>query len=75
MTISKEQFNKIKLYKNSSIRDVIKRMNKTGLKIVIIINEKGKLLGTIVDGDIRRSIIKGLNLGVPLPSAKPRTSF
>ncbi len=62
MTISKEQFNKIKLYKNSSIRDVIKRMNKTGLKIVIIINEKGKLLGTIVDGDIRRSIIKGLNL-------------
>ena len=47
---------------NSNIRQAIKILNKNGLKTIIVINNNGKLIGTLSDGDIRRAIIKGFNL-------------
>jgi len=44
------------------IKDLIKILNKTGFKIILVKDKKGKFLGTISDGDIRRGFIKGLDL-------------
>jgi len=47
---------------NSNIKQAIKILNKYGSKTIIVINNNNKLIGTLSDGDIRRSIIKGFNL-------------
>ena len=62
MISSTKKIKNILLTPNSSLHDAIRVMNKTGLKIVIVTDNQKKLLGTIVDGDIRRSLIKGVHL-------------
>ena len=47
---------------NSNVRQAIKILNKYGTKTIIVINNNKKLVGTLSDGDIRKSIIKGYNL-------------
>ena len=47
---------------NSTIKQAIDILNKHGSKTIIVINNNNKLIGTLSDGDIRRSIIKGFNL-------------
>lgn len=44
------------------IKDLIKILNKTGFKIILVNDKKSRFLGTISDGDIRRGLIKGLDL-------------
>lgn len=53
---------------NSKIKDAIKKLNLTGLKIVIVVDSDGRLLGTISDGDIRRGLLKGLEIDSPIES-------
>ena len=36
--------------------------DKTGIPIVFIINKKKQILGSISDGDIRRAILKKINI-------------
>ena len=45
----------------ASIKDAIECLNNTGMQIVLI-EKDGKLFGTISDGDIRRGLLKGVNL-------------
>ena len=47
---------------DSSIKDVISNINASSLKIALVIDSNNKLHGTIVDGDIRRGLLDGLNL-------------
>jgi dTDP-glucose pyrophosphorylase len=47
---------------NSNIRQAIKILNKYGTQTIIVVNDNNKLVGTLSDGDIRKSIIKGFNL-------------
>jgi dTDP-glucose pyrophosphorylase len=42
-----------------SIKDAFQIISKTGEKCLIIIEENGKLLGTLSDGDLRKAILKG----------------
>ena len=46
----------------TSIRDVIQRLDASSLQIVLVIDENNRLLGTVTDGDIRRGILKSLAL-------------
>ncbi len=62
MIFSKQEISKILIKQDSTLRHAISIMNKTGLKILIIVKKNSKILGTLVDGDIRRGLIKGLNL-------------
>lgn len=43
----------------STIKDVLKNLNKSGLRISLVINNKKEFQGTISDGDIRRALIDG----------------
>ena len=53
---------KIILKDNSQINDVVKSLNKHGLKICLVVDKNMNLLGTITDGDIRRGFLKGFKL-------------
>lgn len=49
----------------SSIEDAIRILNDVGLKIVLVVDHNQKLVGTITDGDIRRGLLRGLQLSSP----------
>jgi dTDP-glucose pyrophosphorylase/CBS domain-containing protein len=47
---------------NATIDEAIRNLDKTGIKIVLVVDEAGVLQGTISDGDIRRGLLRGLSL-------------
>jgi dTDP-glucose pyrophosphorylase len=53
---------------NSNIEQAIYVLNEAALKIVLITDAKGILIGTVSDGDIRRGLLQGLNLTSPIES-------
>tara|TARA_Y100001970_G_C14209665_1_gene846143 strand:+ start:1062 stop:2087 length:1026 start_codon:yes stop_codon:yes gene_type:complete len=51
----------ISLSKKNTINDAIKKLNKSESQIILIKNDKNQLIGTVTDGDIRRSLLKKKN--------------
>ncbi len=49
-----------------NIKEAIKVLDSVALKILLITNEKNVFLGTVTDGDIRRGLLRGLNLESPI---------
>jgi dTDP-glucose pyrophosphorylase len=47
---------------DSSIRQAVQVLNESSLRIVLVTDDLGVLMGTISDGDIRRGLLKGLEL-------------
>jgi len=47
---------------NATIEDAIRNLNESSSKIVLVVNPEGTLVGTLSDGDIRRGLLKGLDL-------------
>ena len=45
-----------------SIKDAFQIISKTGKKCMIIVEEDGKLLGTLSDGDLRNAILRGAHI-------------
>jgi len=58
---------------NSSIQEAISNLNRVAIKIVLVVNEEGQLEGTISDGDIRRGLLRGLDLKSSINSVVYRT--
>jgi CTP:phosphocholine cytidylyltransferase-like protein len=46
----------------ATIKEAINRLNEIGLKLLLVTDESNVLIGTISDGDIRRGLLKGLDL-------------
>lgn len=46
------------IYNSSVISNALLKMEKFGIKTLIVINKDEKYLGTLTDGDVRRSLIK-----------------
>ncbi|MEN6326692.1 MAG: nucleotidyltransferase family protein [Syntrophomonas sp.] len=51
---------------DTPIVEAIKIIDHGDLQIALVVNEEGKLLGTITDGDIRRAIMRHLSLDEPV---------
>ena len=62
MSKSTETWVKAILPTGSSIMQAVQVLNEASLKIVLVTDELGALIGTISDGDIRRGLLKGLEL-------------
>ena len=62
MKLNKKEIKKTFIKSNSTIKDAINSLNKSGLKICLILNKKNKFVGTVVDGDIRRGLLNKLQL-------------
>jgi dTDP-glucose pyrophosphorylase len=68
MALSENIWRKTVLPLKSTIRQLIKNLNETGLQIVLVSDESNTLLGTVTDGDIRRGLLSGLTLHSPTKS-------
>lgn len=58
-----ERLKKVFIKPNHTIKQALKQMDAMGEKTLLVVDEHNKLLGTISDGDIRRWILKGKDLG------------
>jgi dTDP-glucose pyrophosphorylase len=61
------------LSEQSTLQDAIRNLDQTALRIVLVVGEGGRLLGTVSDGDIRRGLLKGLGLHELIASVSHRT--
>ncbi|WP_061235122.1 nucleotidyltransferase family protein [Leptospira weilii] len=62
---------------NLSLQDAIKILDKGALRIVLIVDENNKLLGTLTDGDIRRALLQSKELSISVNevmSSKPKVA-
>lgn len=56
----------LQLSRDSTVRDAIRVLNDFSMRIVLIVEPHGSLYGTVSDGDIRRGLLRGLNLESPV---------
>lgn len=43
---------------NENFESLIKKLNKASIKLIIVLNDKKEVIGTVTDGDIRRAFLK-----------------
>jgi dTDP-glucose pyrophosphorylase len=60
---------------HATIQQAIRNLDEVAIKIVWVVNEAGELEGTISDGDIRRGLLKGLDLNSPITNVIHRNSL
>lgn len=75
MNTSAQVWRQALLPANSNIGQVIHNLNEVSVKIVLVVNENGVLEGTISDGDIRRGLLKGLDMNSPISSLIHRNAL
>jgi dTDP-glucose pyrophosphorylase len=46
----------------ATLHQAIRNLDQTGLQIVLVVASDGTLLGTLTDGDIRRGLLRGLDM-------------
>jgi dTDP-glucose pyrophosphorylase len=51
---------------SSSLRDAIARIDQSALQIALVVDENDRLLGTLTDGDVRRALLRGASLDMPV---------
>ncbi len=68
MNSSEEIWRQAILPANATIGEAIRNLDQVAIKIVLVANNAGFLEGTISDGDIRRGLLKGLDMNSSLKS-------
>lgn len=63
---SDERWRKAMLPILADLRQAIRNLEETALQIVLAVSQQGTLLGTLTDGDIRRGLLRGLDLSSPI---------
>jgi len=58
----------IKLNINSTIKKALQIIDSGAIQIALVVDKDDKLLGTLTDGDIRRGLLKGLDLNSSIES-------
>ena len=54
----KNNINQLCVYPEDTLKIAIEKLNKCAKRTLIVVNKDLKLLGTISDGDIRKSLLK-----------------
>ena len=68
MNSSEQVWRRALLPVSATVGQAIRNLNDVAIKIVMVVNEANVLQGTISDGDIRRGLLKGLDLNSPIAS-------
>jgi dTDP-glucose pyrophosphorylase len=63
------------LPRTATIQEAINNLDQVAIKIVLVIDAAGKLEGTISDGDIRRGLLRGLQMGSPIDTVVNTSPF
>jgi dTDP-glucose pyrophosphorylase len=48
------------------IREALATLDNSALQIILLLDAKGRLVGTVTDGDVRRALLRGVDLGEPI---------
>jgi dTDP-glucose pyrophosphorylase len=56
------------LPEGSSLKDAISCLDRSAMQVAIVIDNEGRLVGTLTDGDIRRGLLRGMDLSGPVAS-------
>lgn len=75
MNSSEQLWRQAILKTDATIGEAIRNLNQVAIKIVLVCNEAGILEGTVSDGDIRRGLLKGLNMDSPILSVTHRNAL
>jgi dTDP-glucose pyrophosphorylase len=54
------------LPEGSTLKDAIGCLDRSGMQVAIIVTPEDRLVGTLTDGDIRRGLLRGLDLSSPV---------
>ncbi len=71
-----EQWQKIRLRVSDSLHRAIEVIDQGAKQIALVLDDDGRLIGTVTDGDIRRGILRHMSLEAPVSevmNAKPRS--
>jgi dTDP-glucose pyrophosphorylase len=60
---------------DSTLHAAAKNLNDSGLQIALVVAPDGAFVGTITDGDIRRGLLRGLELKSPIESVIRREAM
>ena len=66
-------WDKVLIPPGASIHDAIEAIDRGSLQICLVVDTERRLLGTVTDGDIRRAILAGMDMGVPAEGIMYRT--
>lgn len=57
-----KSWQKALLRRDATIQQAVQNLNDSAMRISLVVDDAGKLVGTISDGDIRRGLLRGLGL-------------
>ena len=69
------KINKLLINEKKSILDAMRKLNQTGTRCLIVVDENKKFKGTITDGDLRRYILKIKNFNISIGNTYNKNSF
>jgi dTDP-glucose pyrophosphorylase len=69
---SEQRWRKSMLPATATLRKAIGNLNDSGLQIVLVVTEQDALVGALTDGDIRRGLLRGLDLDCAIESLMTR---
>jgi dTDP-glucose pyrophosphorylase len=58
-------FKKTLITKDAKVIDALKSIDSSGLQVALVIDDIGRLLGVITDGDFRRGFLRGVKMDDP----------
>ncbi len=77
MADSEEQtgWRKATLPVKATLGEAVRNLTESALQIILVISPDGSLAGTITDGDIRRGLLRGLDMQSPIDSVVKRAAM
>ena len=70
--MDKERFADLCIGPATSVRETIKSIDRSGrISLALLVDEQGRLLSVLTDGDIRRGILRGVSLEAPVTDLLP----
>jgi dTDP-glucose pyrophosphorylase len=61
--VDPEGFPKLLLRSDATVRDAFVAIDAGAIEIALVVDEERRLVGTVTDGDVRRALLGGLELG------------
>jgi dTDP-glucose pyrophosphorylase len=58
---------------SATLADVIRNLDESSLQIALVVTPQGNLIGTLTDGDVRRGLLRGLDLSSPVDAIVARS--
>lgn len=66
MSVTEQTWRQTVMPLGATIKEAVANLNDTGLQIILVLDDQEHLIGTVTDGDIRRGLLRGLQLSDPV---------